>query len=542
MKHKLLNPLRLLMVAICMLGLAAEGQEVMVDDFNFQIDLTNHTATCMGYTGSNEAPVMPAYVTYEGEEYPVTFIYHWAFQMNPMIKTMTLPETLKKIGESAFAQCMSLETMVIPNSVDTLMAATFFGCPQLKLLKLSENMKFLPPGLCFQCTSLETIEIPSSVTRFSCQWGDTNNFYNYEDWGDDSKLFADPNFFIVPGMEFRECSNLKEVILPKNLWWFSSDAFDQCISLKHIEIPCDKVKHILQGAFPATGLTEFEIPEELLTWGALFFTPVNGVTKYVKSYCLNPYPNFEFSGSSNQDYWPTCPLYVPKGMVPVYREVWPQWINARIVAATPVELTSEWRTFCAVEDLDFSGVEGLEAYVATEYQDGKVLMEPIEQVPAGTGVVLKGAPGFYEIPYPDQDEALEPVDNLLVGLNYGERIQAETEDGQCNLFFNDATEMASLFYGPFMDSERAPRLNAEGEQPMFAPAGGARLPYHRAYLQLPASEAGKTVEMVFGSLTGIEEVAAQPQTDGTIYNLQGQRVVNPGPGIYIQNGRKFIVR
>ncbi len=213
-----------------------------------------------------------------------------------------------------------------------------------------------------------------------------------------------------------------------------------------------------------------------------------------------------------------------------------------IKEATPVELEGEWRTFCAYEDLDFSAVEGLEAYVATEYQDGKVLMEPIEQVPAGTGVVLKGAPGIYEIPYPEQDEAMEPVDNLLVGLNYGERIQAETEDGQCNLFFNDATEMASLFYGPFMDAERAPRLNAEGEQPMFAPADGARLPYHRAYLQLPASEAGKTVEMVFGSLTGIEEVEAQPQTDGNIYNLQGQRVVNPGPGIYIQNGRKVIVR
>ena len=234
---------------------------------------------------------------------------------------------------------------------------------------------------------------------------------------------------------------------------------------------------------------------------------------------------------------------MPKGLTGIYNNstAWKKF--SRIVEATPIELESEWRTFCAAEDLDFSGVEGLEAYIATQYQDGKVLMEPIEQVPAGTGVVLKGAPGFYEIPYPEQDEALEPVDNLLVGLNFGERIQAETEEGQCNLFFNDATEMASLFYGPFMEAERAPRLNAEGEQPMFAPADGARLPYHRAYLQLPASEAGKTVEMVFGTLTGIEKVeAAQPQTDGNIYNLQGQRVVNPGPGIYIQNGRKFVVR
>jgi len=33
-----------------------------------------------------------------------------------------------------------------------------------------------------------------------------------------------------------------------------------------------------------------------------------------------------------------------------------------------------------------------------------------------------------------------------------------------------------------------------------------------------------------------------PATDGPIYNLQGQRVVNPAPGIYIQNGKKVVVR
>lgn len=538
MKHKLLNPLRLLMVAICMLGLAAEGQEVMVDDFNFQIDLTNHTATCMGYTGSNEAPVMPAYVTFESEQYPVTFIWHYALAGQPFI-SITLPETLKKIGEGAFMQS-GVEYLVVPNSVDTIMAAAFQGCSSLKQIKLSENMTVIPAYCFFECSNLESIELPESITRFSDRLisPDPNNPESME-WGGDACFFWDPGFFSTQGGEFYNCTKLKTVFWGSKFNAVSDYSFEFC-PISVIEFP-NTVSRIGSFSFIETQLEEFEIPKNLNVWGACMIVP-DTTLKFVKSYHENPLPNIDFAGTTNQDYWPTCPLYVPKGMVPVYRNVWPQWINARIVAATPVELEGEWRTFCAVEDLDFSSVEGLEAYVATEYQDGRVLMEPIEQVPAGTGIVIKGAPGFYEIPYPDQDEALEPVENLLVGLNYGERIQAETEDGQCNLFFNDATEMASLFYGPFMDSERAPRLNAEGEQPMFAPADGARLPYHRAYLQLPASEAGKTVEMVFGTLTGIEDVEAQPQTDGNIYNLQGQRVVNPGPGIYIQNGRKFVVR
>jgi len=31
-------------------------------------------------------------------------------------------------------------------------------------------------------------------------------------------------------------------------------------------------------------------------------------------------------------------------------------------------------------------------------------------------------------------------------------------------------------------------------------------------------------------------------TDVAIYNLSGQRVVNPQKGIYIKNGRKYVIR
>ncbi len=545
MKHKLLNPLRLLLVVICMLGLAAEGQEVEVNKIVYTLNPTNKTAkVCEGqyqlyeFENLEEVTIVP-YVTYEGETYTVTEIGTAAFYYMDFLKKINLPETLKKIGEAAFSYS-GIETMVIPNSVDTIQQAAFYECSQLKSCKLSENMTVIAPGLFAHCTSLESIEFPNSITRFVKE----NPIPTEEDWG----FFDDPTFFVTVGLTFEGCNNLKTVILPKNLTNIPQNTFLHCWSLNHIEIP-HSVSWLGIQAFQECALEELDgIPDYVQSWGHEFVNPnqiedfFNSTFKYVKSYNENPFPGYVFLSTNGVPCF-SCPIYVPKGLSGIYNNI-EQWnCFSRVVEATPVEMEDGWRTFCAYEDLDFSAVEGLEAYIATEYQDGKVLMEPIEQVPAGTGVVLKGVPGFYEIPYPDQDEALEPVDNLLVGLNYGERIQAETENGQCNLFFNDATEMASLFYGPFMEAERAPRLNAEGEQPMFAPADGARLPYHRAYLQLPASEAGKTVEMVFGTLTGIEEVeAAQPQTDGAIYNLQGQRVVNPGPGIYIQNGRKFVVR
>lgn len=42
--------------------------------------------------------------------------------------------------------------------------------------------------------------------------------------------------------------------------------------------------------------------------------------------------------------------------------------------------------------------------------------------------------------------------------------------------------------------------------------------------------------------TGISEVMVTDQEPDVYYNLQGQRVENPGKGIYIMNGKKVIIR
>ncbi len=539
MKHKLLNPLRLLLVVICMLGIAAEGETFADGSILYNLDANTLSATITGTTGAinQETVVIPSTITFLGDDYSVTEIASSAFMNNEggsgnnQFKHIILPETLKTIGEGAFSNCTYLEDITLPNSVEIVKIRAFAGCTSLKTVKLSESMTAIAGAMFYGCQSLESVEIPNSVDHFMESM--ENQMADMEQMMDDAMKYCDDFMMMyVGGSAFQGCTSLQTVILPNSIKNIAFYTFNGCSNLTKIELP-EGLTYIGSYAFSGTPLKNIEIPTSISMWHYGLLDEIS--SGYLKSYHLNPESGVLTVG-------PNAALFVPKGTVSTYSSTSGWNGSQHITEATPVELESEWRTFCAVEDLDFSGVEGLEAYVATEYQDGKVLMEPIEQVPAGTGVVLKGTPGFYEIPYVKQDEALEPVDNLLVGLNYGERIQAETEDGQYNLFFNDATEMASLFYGPFMDAERAPRLNAEGEQPMFAPADGARLPYHRAYLQLPASEAGKTVEMVFDTLTGIEEVAAQPQTDSAIYNLQGQRITNPGPGIYIQNGRKFIVR
>ena len=50
------------------------------------------------------------------------------------------------------------------------------------------------------------------------------------------------------------------------------------------------------------------------------------------------------------------------------------------------------------------------------------------------------------------------------------------------------------------------------------------------------------VELGKPASTGIQSFSNVANRDGAIYNLSGQRVLSPRKGIYIKNGKKFIVK
>ena len=78
-------------------------------------------------------------------------------------------------------------------------------------------------------------------------------------------------------------------------------------------------------------------------------------------------------------------------------------------------------------------------------------------------------------------------------------------------------------------------------------AGNTTIPAHKAYLEVPAVAAGAKLMFFFGDNpipTAIDhlgsEVRSQESVD--VYDLQGRKVSTPQKGIYVKNGKKFIVK
>ncbi len=62
-----------------------------------------------------------------------------------------------------------------------------------------------------------------------------------------------------------------------------------------------------------------------------------------------------------------------------------------------IVLNSQMATYCSPLDLDFSSINGIKAYVASAFDSatGILTMTAVNDVPAGTGVLLIGEKGTY---------------------------------------------------------------------------------------------------------------------------------------------------
>ena len=92
------------------------------------------------YTGK---VVIPESVTYQGQTYAVVDIDNYAFSGCAGLTSVTLPNSLMRIGDSAFWECSSLTSITIPSGVSYISDTAFRWCSSLEnIIVESGNTKF----------------------------------------------------------------------------------------------------------------------------------------------------------------------------------------------------------------------------------------------------------------------------------------------------------------------------------------------------------------------------------------------------------------
>ena len=184
-------------------------------------------------------------------------------------------------------------------------------------------------------------------------------------------------------------------------------------------------------------------------------------------------------------------------------------------------------TFSYSSNLSFENT-GITPYYASSVSEGTVNLTPMTTTWGWQGYILKGDPGIYYVPTVDDEHAQYPAQpNYLQQMANGGEVAAST---------------AGTYHYIFA------KKNATEEIGFYKLTANHTLGAHKAYLETteevaPGGSSTARVALRFSDITDIQNVAVKEKKfeDNAYYNLSGQRIAKPTKGIYIQNGKKFVI-
>ena len=168
------------------------------EDYVYTV-LENGTVEITRYIGSEDSPVIPTEI--EGKR--VTSIAANSFSYSD-IKSIVISDSVESIGDSAFYDCLSLETVDLGDGIRSIEDSAFYGCYNLKAVDLGNGVRSIGE-YAFSNTDIRSIVIPDSV----------NSIGEYA---------------------FSDCLSLEAVNLGDGIRTIGSDAFAWCYSLKTLDI------------------------------------------------------------------------------------------------------------------------------------------------------------------------------------------------------------------------------------------------------------------------------------------------------------------
>lgn len=224
-----------------------------------------------------------------------------AFQKN-YITEVTIPESVRGIGQAAFFDNQYLQSATLNNNMETIVRSLFNNCKKLAVVHGGKNVKNIFYRAFWGCDSLRSIKdvVPVTIDReafYNCQKLENFNFSRIKSIGYESfyQCYSlkevDLTTLTSIDRSFAGCMGLKKVTLGNDITTIKSDAFYNCHALEEVvlgssinslETDCfksdqNKLKrvYITAPAPPAVGSTPFYSP--------------SSVTLYVPEYAMVSY-------------------------------------------------------------------------------------------------------------------------------------------------------------------------------------------------------------------------------------------------------------
>ena len=218
-----------------------------------------------------------------------------------------IPNSVTKIGDEAFSDCKSLQSITIPNSVTSIGDEAFRNCESLQSITIPNSVTSIGNRAFEHCYSLQSVTIPNSVRNIGnhtfrgcniCFFFCNSTYFQNDDvclFNKDKTAIVsrikDCVNYIIPNSvtkigngAFKECYPLQSITIPNSVTSIGDEAFCGCESLQSVTIPnsvtkigdyaFDGCKYLLSVTIPnsVTKIGDYAFGGAILCKASLFQT------------------------------------------------------------------------------------------------------------------------------------------------------------------------------------------------------------------------------------------------------------------------------
>ena len=319
---------------------AKEIESIPVEKVSQGLEFTsNGDGTCYvsGIGTCTDTDIVVPAVSPSGDS--VTSIGDSAFYDCNSLTSVVIPDSVTYIGWGAFYYCSSLTSVVIPDGVESIDRYAFSDCSSLTSVVIPDGVTSIGNGAFRNCSSLTEIKVDSNNANYKDIDGnlytkDGKTLIQYAIGKSDTSFTISDSVTSIGYYTFSNCTSLTGVVIPNSVKSIGVGAFFNCTRLTSVVIP-DSITSIGDYAFcNCSSLTSVVIPDSVTSIGDGAFYGCSSLTSIVIPDSVTSIGSYAFDSCSSLE-----SVVIPDSVTSIGNDAF-SWCTSLTSVVIPDSVTS----------------------------------------------------------------------------------------------------------------------------------------------------------------------------------------------------------